>query len=173
MRNIEIKAILRDADSVKINAKKLSGCEPTVLKQVDTFYFVPNGYLKLRVLSDNYGELIHYQRPKDEGPKLSNYTKISFTDKSALEAIDKILTDANGRVGVVEKTRLLYLVGQSRIHIDNVLNLGNYMEIEVVLEDHQDTKVGEEIANDLMSKLGINKDDLLANAYIDMLLQKP
>ncbi|XP_034948593.1 uncharacterized protein [Chelonus insularis] len=163
MRNIEIKAILRDADSVKINAKKLSGCEPTVLKQVDTFYFVPNGYLKLRVLS----------RPKDEGPKLSNYTKISFTDKSALEAIDKILTDANGRVGVVEKTRLLYLVGQSRIHIDNVLNLGNYMEIEVVLEDHQDTKVGEEIANDLMSKLGINKDDLLANAYIDMLLQKP
>ena len=37
---------------------------------------------------------------------------------------------------------------------------GTYMELEVVLEDHQTSEQGQTIADDLMSKLGIQQADL-------------
>lgn len=80
---------------------------------------------------NNTGELIYYERPDTAGPKLSDYIRTEFNDKSACEGIDKILKKIHGYVGIVEKTRLLFLVGQSRVHIDDVAGLGNFVEIEV------------------------------------------
>ncbi|KAH0556519.1 uncharacterized protein LOC123274911 [Cotesia glomerata] len=172
MRNVEIKAFLRNPDSVKAKAEELSSSEPEVIRQTDTFYIVPHGRLKLRVFDDNSGELIFYERSDTKGPKLSSYTKVSFSDKSECDGINDILTKTNGKLGMVKKTRLLYIVGQSRIHIDEVDQLGDFMEIEVVLQDKQDVEVGEKISNNLMKELGIVQDDLISEAYIDLLLKK-
>ncbi|XP_057324429.1 uncharacterized protein LOC130667051 [Microplitis mediator] len=171
MRNVEIKAFLRNPDFVKAKAKELSNSEPEIIKQTDTFYVVPRGRLKLRVFSDDSGELIYYERTDAKGPKLSEYTKISFSDKSKCDGINDLLSRSNGKLGVVEKIRLLFVVGQSRIHIDKVDELGDYMEIEVVLDDNQDIEIGEKISNDLMKELGIATDDLVSEAYIDLLLR--
>lgn len=40
---------------------------------------------------------------------------------------------------------------------------------QVILNDDQDIESGEKIAHDLMSKLDIKSEDLIANAYIDLL----
>lgn len=40
---------------------------------------------------------------------------------------------------------------------------------QVILNDDQDIESGEKIAQDLMSKLDIKSEDLIANAYIDLL----
>ena len=46
------------------------------------------------------------------------------------------------------------------------------MELEVVLSPHQSDAEGQAIAEDLMSKLGIEKADLLEGAYLDLMESK-
>jgi hypothetical protein len=60
-----------------------------------------------------------------------------------------------GVVGVVRKTRTLYLVGQTRVHLDEVEGLGPFLELEVVLAPGQSAADGERIARDLMGRLGV------------------
>ena len=61
------------------------------------------------------------------------------------------------------------MVGQTRIHCDHVEGLGNFAELEVVLNDDQSLEEGQAIANDLMLKLGIDKNKLISGAYMDLL----
>jgi len=72
---------------------------------------------------------------------------------------------------VVRKRRNVYFFGQTRIHLDQVDGLGAFIEIEVVLDPGQDIQYGTAVAEDLMSKLGIEKEDLVAGAYVDLLEQ--
>jgi len=80
-----------------------------------------------------------------------------------------VLSNALGVRGVVRKRRTLFLVGQTRIHLDEVENLGLFVEIEVVLSLQQTVSEGVHIAEEIMEKLGISRDDLVEKAYIDLL----
>jgi adenylate cyclase class IV len=61
------------------------------------------------------------------------------------------------------------MVGQTRVHCDTVEGLGDFAELEVVLEDNQSVEDGQLIADDLMEKLGIDKTKLIKCAYMDLL----
>jgi adenylate cyclase class IV len=50
-----------------------------------------------------------------------------------------------------------------------VEGLGQFMELEVVMNDGQTDAEGQAIAEDLMTRLGVRKEDLLEGAYIDLL----
>ena len=76
---------------------------------------------------------------------------------------------ALGVRGVVRKKRTLYLVGQTRVHLDEVEGLGDFMELEVVLHPGQSDAEGQVIARDLMTRLGVAEKDLLEGAYMDLL----
>lgn len=43
---------------------------------------------------------------------------------------------------------------------------------QVVLRDEQSSEDGEKIAFELMEQLGVRKDDLIAGAYVDLLLNE-
>jgi adenylate cyclase class IV len=64
----------------------------------------------------------------------------------------------------------LFLHGQTRIHVDKVQTLGNFLELEVVLTPTQTAEEGEIIAEEIMSKLNISEDDLVPTAYLDLIL---
>ncbi|XP_020293805.1 uncharacterized protein LOC109859704 [Pseudomyrmex gracilis] len=168
MRNVEIKARIRNIDDTISKAETVSDTSKTIIKQHDTFFKAKEGRLKLRKFEDGSAELIFYKRPNVQGPTLSDYTKATL-NSDVVESIVDILSQSNGVLGVVQKTRNLYMVGQTRIHIDEVDGLGYFLELEVVLREDQDIKAGQKIADDLMRALSIEKDDLIAEAYIDLL----
>ena len=165
-RNVEIKARARDAATLHRRALELSRRPPTVLQQDDVFYGCQTGRLKLRRETGRIGQLIWYQRPNMEGPKISQY---SIVEVESAALLDSLLSEALGRIGVVSKTRSLYIVDQTRIHLDEVEGLGNFLELEVVLRSDQTTEDGETVACKLMTALEVDDCDLLSGAYIDML----
>ena len=138
-----------------------------MIRQWDTFFRVATGRLKLREFAPDRGELIHYARTDDAGPKRCDYT-IAPTHKPGL--LRKALGDAMGVLGEVRKTRRLLLTGQTRIHLDHVEGLGDFIKLEVVLREGQPSEEGERIARDLLAALDIRDEDLVECAYIDMLL---
>jgi predicted adenylyl cyclase CyaB len=164
--NIEIKARARNFDNIKARAETLSDTPMEVIPQEDIFFNTPQGRLKLRVLAGDRGQLIYYKRPNQEGPKRSDYHISHTSDSSNLK---RVLELAYGIRGVVRKTRYLYLVGQTRVHLDDVEGLGQFMELEVVMQDGQSDVEGQAIAEDLMASLGVERSDLLEGAYMDLL----
>ena len=163
--NVEIKAVLRDREGVENLVRDRADHGPELIVQEDVFFPCEEGRLKLRTFSRDRGELIFYRRVDTEGPTESEFFKASTSDP---EAMAVVLGAALGTAGVVRKRRTLYLVGQTRIHLDEVDGIGPYLELEVVLEPGQSTDDAAAIAHELMEALGIQSDDLVAEAYIDL-----
>ncbi|CAH1642031.1 unnamed protein product [Spodoptera littoralis] len=174
MRNVEIKAKITDYENICKVANELSGGPPTIIKQDDTFYNVQEGRLKMRIYADSAATLVRYDRDDVEGPKLSNYELLDFTVNESEKAklLDEMLKKCLGVRGRVVKERKLYMVGQTRVHIDTVQDLGDFMELEVVLRPEQTLEEGQGIAQELRTKLGVKEEDLIDCAYVDMLLKK-
>lgn len=164
--NIEIKARVRDFPSLRQRAELLSDSPVQIIPQEDIFFNVTKGRLKLRVLAPDRGQLVYYERPDRNGPKRSDYQTFETNDVEGLKAT---LSLALGVRGVVKKTRYLYPVGQTRIHLDEVDGLGQFMELEVVMQPGQSDEQGQAIAEGLMSRLGVSDDDLLEGAYMDLI----
>jgi len=134
-RNVEIKARVDDFDEFLQRAKSLCGdnSTPTILDQTDTFFYSQKGRLKLREQSSSEGtsstELILYERPDLEGPKVCNFTKVVVDDAAGMKTI---LEKSNGITGLLVKRRyLLIYAGYVRIHADKVKGLGEFAELEV------------------------------------------
>jgi predicted adenylyl cyclase CyaB len=168
-RNVEVKARIDSVEALLPRARSLADGPEQRIEQDDTFFVCAHGRLKLRDFGDGHGELIHYQRADSEGPKLSDHVRAPSSDPAALR---EALTRAHGAASVlgrVRKTRWLLMVGQTRVHLDRVEGLGDFMELEVVLHDGQDVADGEAIAEALLAQLGIADHQRLAGAYLDLL----
>ncbi|MBV6820498.1 class IV adenylate cyclase [Rahnella sp. PD12R] len=168
-RNIEIKAKVDDFSALYEKIALISDGLPDIIEQDDTFFICPHGRLKLRTLAVDRGELIFYQRPDQAGPKTSYYTLSETHDPDSLR---ETLTLAYGAAGRVIKQRTLFMLGQTRLHLDRVKGLGDYLEFEVVLEDSETPEQGIAIAEDLLERLGIDRQELVDQAYVDLLNQK-
>ena len=168
-RNVEIKARVDNIRGLRRRADALSDVPVEVLDQRDTFYIVPRGRLKLRVLGPDACQLIYYERPDTVAAKASEYAFVRSNDPGTFE---RILAAALPIRRVVAKTRFLYLVGQTRVHVDEVEGLGAFMELEVVLEDDQSIDEGRCIAEQLMVDLGLGDAERIAGAYVDLLEEK-
>jgi predicted adenylyl cyclase CyaB len=165
-RNVEIKARVASIDALAGRATAIADHGPTEIAQDDTFFRCETGRLKLREFADGQGELIYYRRPDQQGPKESFYL-VSRT--STPDALRESLASAYGVIGRVKKHRTLYLTGRTRIHLDRVERLGDFLELEVVLADDEDTDIGVRIANKIMHALGVDAAQLVEGAYLDLL----
>jgi len=165
-RNIEIKAHLRDRAALEERAIGIAERGPIDLAQDDTFFACAGGRLKLREFAVDRGELIFYQRSDQGEPKLSQYW---IAETGSPGDLREVLGRAYGTIGRVRKRRRLYLVGSTRIHLDEVEGLGSFLELEVVLAETESEAHGEALARHWMQVLGVVSEDLLRAAYIDLM----
>jgi len=165
-RNIEIKARIASVSDLAQQAALLATEAPCEIFQDDTFFKCDEGRLKLRDFANGTGQLIFYRRPDEAGPKESFYV---LSETATPESLREVLSLANGIIGRVIKRRTLYMVGRTRVHLDHVEGLGQFMELEVVLEDGESTASGVQQAQALMHQLGIHSSQLVEGAYFDLL----
>ena len=164
--NVEIKARARGLGALRDRALGLGARPHARLAQLDTFFRVARGRLKLRELGGDAAELIFYERPDRPGPKRSDYWRAPVSSPKALR---ELLAAGLGVRGTVEKQREVLLLAETRIHLDAVVGLGDFLELEVVLSDGQSPEEGDAIARRLLDGLGVGEDALVAGAYLDLL----
>lgn len=165
-RNIEIKARMDHLLAMKSQIAAIADQGPIEIFQDDTFFRCKGGRLKLRVFSQESGELIFYRRSDRPGPKESFYVRTPSSNPASLR---EVLSLAYGITGRVIKQRTLYLIGRTRVHLDQVRDLGDFLELEVVLRDDEPSDAGVREAHDLMMRLSIAHSQLIEGAYVDLL----
>ena len=167
--NIEIKARSNNQDFIREIFKSRHAEFRGVDHQIDTYFKVNSGRLKLRE-GNIENSLVHYHRKDKEGPKQSNVTFYKSADKSSLK---EILIIALGVLVVVDKSREIFFIGNVKFHIDSVKDLGTFVEIEAI---DPNGKIGKEKlltqCNYYLDLFKIKKEDLISNSYSDLLLEK-
>lgn len=165
VKNIEIKAPAPDVVALERRLAAISASFQWSRRQRDTFFNVPVGYLKLRVVAGERGELIAYHRSRSPHPRPSDYDIAPVLDPQLLEAV---LARSLGVRGVVEKTRRLYLWGNTRIHLDEVEGLGRFVELETVARGISLEAAGEEV-REVIQRLGLDPGTFLDRPYLELL----
>ena len=164
--NIEIKARCSDPDGARTVLFTAGARRIGLDHQIDTYYLVPHGRMKLRqgTIENN---LIYYSRPDGTEPKKSEVILSPTTDPESLRSL---LGHAIGVKCVVDKKREIYFHGNVKIHVDEVVGLGSFIEIEVIEESSNvDESSMLATCNAWMQRLDIRREDLLASSYSDML----
>ncbi|HVE48342.1 MAG TPA: class IV adenylate cyclase [Casimicrobiaceae bacterium] len=165
-RNVEIKARVASIHALTSRVAAIATAGPDYIDQDDTFFRCSNGRLKLRVFSGGGGELIFYRRADNAGPRESFYL---CSPTVSADTLRDSLSIAYGQAGRLKKRRTVFFVDRTRVHLDNVEGLGEFVEIEVVLEEDEQVERGIAEANSLLATLGISSSQLIAGAYVDLL----
>lgn len=100
--------------------------------QVDYYFNAENGRLKLRISDNKRGALIFYERENIADSKTSTYKTLNIED---YETLKNMLTKSLGIKSVVTKKRKKYKFQNTFIHIDEVKDLGLFVEIETVVSE--------------------------------------
>lgn len=165
MQNIEIKTPIEDLPALASRLSALGGTREWVRRQRDTFFNCPEGYLKLREVEGEPGELIAYVREAGSHARASDYEIVPVPESAGLCSA---LTRSLGVRGVVEKTRTLYLWKHTRIHLDEVVGLGDYLELETVMRDIPREEAEDE-TRIVITALELDPSRFLDRPYLEML----
>jgi predicted adenylyl cyclase CyaB len=167
--NVEIKARTERTseirDFLRANNAEFKGVD----EQVDTYFQVQNGRLKLRQgkIENN---LIYYDRPDQSGPKQSNFELVKIDEGDTLR---EMLLKAIGIKVVVRKRREIYFISNVKFHLDSLEGFGNFVEIEASNKNHSlETAKLYEQCDFYMKEFGIVEEDLVMLSYSDMMLSE-
>ena len=165
--NVEIKARTTDLDKIRELLKSNNPDFIGVDHQVDTYFRVSAGRLKLRE-GNIENHLIYYERENTSGPKKSNVILYKNNPGSELK---EILIKSLGVLAVVDKRREIYFINNVKFHLDKVSGLGTFIEIEAI---DKDGAIGYEKlleqCNYYLKILHVSIEDLIETSYSDLLL---
>ncbi len=166
MKNIEIKTPLAGRAQTEEKLLSIGANLEWTRKQVDTFFNAPSGWLKLREVEGCPCELISYRRSvEDSGPRESDYDILRL---EAARELSSVLEHSLGILGIVEKQRALWLYRNTRVHLDRVKGLGDFLELETVLAGI-DAGEGTAESEEVIGLLELNKELFISVPYLELL----
>src|SRR3954454_7147309 len=166
-RNIELKASDPDPERSLAVVKGLGAHDRGILRQKDTYFRVGKGRLKLREEEPGGATLVQYDRVDADEARESRYRLVPVDDPKALRAA---LEASLGVLAVVEKERHLLLWQSVRIHLDQVKDLGNFVELEGVATADSDLADELDRVTRLTEALEIAPERILRNSYSDQVV---
>jgi adenylate cyclase, class 2 len=166
--NIEIKA--RCADPALIRQYLLSHKAEYrgIDHQVDTYFNVPTGRLKLRE-GQIENNLIYYERSNQAAARESKFQLVVVPDAVGLK---DVLARSIGVRVVVDKHREIYFIKNVKFHIDRVEGLGSFVEIEA--GNLYAPLPADELRRQCefyMMEFGLPAEELVEFSYSDLLLR--
>jgi len=166
-KNLELKSLCASLPRAKRIARALGAVHQGTLRQVDTYFSVRSGRLKLREIDGEKFELIYYERVNAKKSRYSDYRIVPLTEPRSARDLFRVLF---GISVVVRKKRTLFLYQNARIHIDSVERLGSFIEFEVVV--NRGKKQARAMMQFLRKEFGIDRTSLVGGSYSDMLRRK-
>ena len=167
--NFEFKA---KHNNIAAAEERLKALDPLFIgedHQLDTYFNVPNGRLKLREGLIEHA-LIFYERTNVAGAKQSDVTLYQHKPDQALK---QILTQSLGIKAIVDKKRKIYFIGNVKFHFDRVDDLGTFVEVEAI---DKDGSIGleklKQQCREYQQLLRVQEADFIAESYSDLLLAK-
>jgi len=169
MQNLELKAKYPDIAGARRLAAAIGAQQQWRRQQIDTYFKVTTGKLKLREEEGKTAELIAYNRKAQANEKISEYDIYAIENpacfKQLLSAVLETLVE-------VKKQRELFLWENVRIHLDIVASLGRFMELEAVIDPENDVAISRQRIHTLLNHFQIKNDDLINVGYFELLMER-
>ncbi|MEJ2617449.1 MAG: class IV adenylate cyclase [Ignavibacteriaceae bacterium] len=164
-RNLELKVPCNSFNKI---IKILEGVKADYigeLVQKDVYYQINSGLLKLRI-ENGEQSLIKYSRDETGKDRWSDFHVIKFWHGDA----EDFLKDIFSIETIVEKNRLVYIYDNTRIHLDKVKGLGEFLELEtLVVNGLEDAK---KRFNDTITILELDLNSQIKNSYKILIEEK-
>jgi len=164
---IEFKARCADHDRIREKLKQKHARFAGTDRQIDTYFRVPQGRLKLRE-GNIENSLIFYSRANDAGTKQSDVTMSKIAGDSDIKAV---LSRALGVMVAVDKKREIYFVDNVKIHLDEVAGLGKFLEVEAIGKAEDRAKLQRQ-CDEFVRDFEVRREDFVEGSYSDLLLEK-
>jgi predicted adenylyl cyclase CyaB len=165
--NFEFKARLNNEQQVRAALKRLDARFIGTDHQIDTYFRVPAGRLKVRE-GRLENALIFYQRSNARRARQAAVEMMLLRRRNSLRAI---LARSLGTLAVVDKRREIYFVKNVKIHLDRVHRLGKFLEVEAISHVGDVKKIRSQ-ARQFQELFGITAKDIVAESYSDLILAK-
>ena len=166
IKNVEFKAKVDEIDSYEQKLLQLKPVFRGTDEQVDTYFNVPKGRLKLRE-GNIESALINYERENIPDSKLSNIVLYKHQPDKALK---DILTYQFGIKIIVKKKRKIYFIDNVKFHFDVVEHLGTFLEVEAI--DSEEKFTIEELkdqCNNYFRFFELEETSLIDKSYSDLI----
>jgi len=164
MQNIEYKCELRDLIAARAKCRELGAARIGLYQQTDTYFRIPDGRLKKREVPDEPTEWIFYHRPDRISPCMSNFTIYSDTEAKTRWGLANFSPWV-----IVKKQRELFLLRNIRIHLDQVEDLGSFLEFEAQVSRNVDVKKCHEAVKELRNQFAPITAESISGSYSDLL----
>ncbi|CAD5211238.1 unnamed protein product [Bursaphelenchus okinawaensis] len=160
---LSIKAYVRDLEAMESKIFAYTETLGHIAQQLDVYFNVPYGQLKLRKThpSKEHAELISSKSVSHS----SNLVETRSTHIQEASALRKTLELCITELGSIKKKRRVYVKDNVRINLDDVEDVGVFVDIEIKKDGSHDV---DKKAEEVRKALGITEDIVVSSTYLEL-----